>query len=141
MGDRVSISFCDYNDDGTVFAESVALFDHWAGQDLVQAASQFAQRSAGTSDEPGFAMVRFIREFPDFDGYLGRNGRDGGNSDNGHWRISLQDGSAQQVNLGTEEERLIDDLKQENEALKAKLYQVASRLYGIVRDLIAGEKI
>ena len=88
MGDRASISFVDYNKDGTIWDESVSLFSHWGGFDFVTKASEFAK--VLKDDEPCFAMVEFIRSLPkDYSVYLGKNDKSGDNSDNGHWYIEV----------------------------------------------------
>lgn len=128
MGDRISISFVFYNGDGSVSKESVTLFSQCDGLDLVKAASRFVKNES-SSDEPCFTMVEFIRSLDrEFDVYLGRDARNGDNSDNGHYRINVWGGSAQQIDIGEMEKSLIIDLKRENSALKSKMGRIAVRL-------------
>ena len=105
MGDRVSISFIDDHGD-----ESVAFFSHWDGMTLVDAATQYVRdlKTALVTNathggmpltrfEPQTVMVDFLRDFlgttfgagtrVQSNYYLGRDERDGDNSDNGHHRI------------------------------------------------------
>jgi hypothetical protein len=99
MGDRVSICF---NKDGE---QSVTLFSHWRGKDLVKEANKYVKMlKEETTDnnvgplkslEPCTVMVDFIRHLTskmvrvDSDLYLGRDELDGDNSDNGHFEIKL----------------------------------------------------
>jgi len=104
MGDRVSISF--KNGD----RESVALYSHWDGMGFVEAARDYVKQLKATLQvrdksmqmpidrcEPNTVMVDFIRHFTEEEGldlvasnyYLGRDGTDGDNSDNGHHVIHL----------------------------------------------------
>lgn len=134
MGDRVSISFVDYNDNGTVFDESVALFDHYAGTRLVERASKFIKGGEVVSDEPCFALVEFILLCgSDFDGYLGKDARSGDNSDNGHYRINIKDGSIEryQPSDDKEEENI---LKKQNSTLRASLIHITQQIATMKRD-------
>ena len=98
MGDRVSISFIK----GT--QESVALFNHWGGEQFAEDAKEYAtiltnEREGGFEPldrfEPDTVMVDFIRhltkDMPRVASslYLGKDEGDGDNSDNGHFRITL----------------------------------------------------
>ena len=99
MGDRVSISFKNKDE------ESVALFNHWGGMEFVEEATAYAkdlkQRKKGEQSMPldrlevGTVMVDFIRHVTrdtkevQSSLYLGKDLRDGDNSDNGHHVIDL----------------------------------------------------
>jgi hypothetical protein len=102
VGDRVSISF--KNGD----RESVALYSHWGGLGFVQEAKDYVAQLRATLQsrnnagvypidrlEPNTVMVDFIRhitegeELIESDVYLGKDGTDGDNSDNGHHAIKL----------------------------------------------------
>ena len=106
MGDRVSISFKNGED------ESVVLFSHWGGRALVEDAQMYAEELAlemiGDSSpldrlEPDTVMVDFIRHITKdmgrvvCDFYLGKIPDDGDNSDNGHFLIDL--GELQRLKL------------------------------------------
>jgi len=135
MGDRVSISFVDYNDDGTVFDESVALFDHYAGQRLVECASKFIKDGEVKSDEPCFAIVEFIHSLgSDFDVYLKRDSLSGDNSDNGHYRVDIKDGSIKRYHQSDvkEEENI---LKKHNVALRSSILLATHQLGKMKKDL------
>lgn len=133
MGDRVSISFVDYNDNGTVFDESVALFDHWGGQEFAEIASKFI-KDGKASDEPCFVMVEFIHSLgPDHSAYLGKTLRDGDNSDNGHFRIDIKDGSIKRyAQCDDKEEENI--LKKQNSILRASLIHITQQLATVKRE-------
>lgn len=134
MGDRVSISFVDYNDNGTVSDESVALFDHYAGQRLVERASRFIKDREVVSDEPCFAIIEFILLCgSDFDGYLGKDGRNGDNSDNGHYRINIKDGSVKRYQPSDDKEEETP-LKKQNSMLRASLNHLAQQLATMKRE-------
>lgn len=97
MGDRVSISFRNGDQ------ESVALFSHWDGMEFVEKAEAYAfclkLEREGRHElpldrlEPRTVMADYIRQgFTDriaSNYYLGRDGGDGDNSDNGHHVIAL----------------------------------------------------
>jgi hypothetical protein len=99
MGDRISISFKNGED------ESVALFSHWRGKDLLNDALQYLrdlkEEVKGKSCEPlerlepGTVMVDFIRDLTKdekritSDLYLETDSSKGDNSDNGHFTIDL----------------------------------------------------
>ena len=103
MGDRISISFVNGND------QSVALFSHWGGREFLNDALAYVrnlrqEKAKGNGSnpldrlEPQTAMVDFIRHITrnevrvDRDLYLGKDGCHGDNSDNGHWNINLKTG-------------------------------------------------
>ena len=105
MGDRVSISFKNGND------ESVALFHHWGGLEFVDLAEEYvAQLPRGEVSmpldrrEPGTVMVDFIRHITqNMDRvksslYLGKDPEDGDNSDNGHFVIDVNQTQAMPTN-------------------------------------------
>jgi hypothetical protein len=98
MGDRISISFKNGK------RESVALFHHWGGQVFLHDANKYAidltenpidSTSPLGSFEPETVMVDFIRHYTfgmsnvKSSLYLGKNGLDGDNSDNGHYVIEF----------------------------------------------------
>jgi len=102
MGDRASISFKDGSE------ESVALFHHWGGVSFAREALNYlkrlkekiAKRKSKISDpiarlEPNTVMVDFIRDYTkgmeivESSLYLGKDRRDGDNSDNGHFVIDV----------------------------------------------------
>ena len=102
MGDRVSISFVNGR------YESVALFNHWGGRGFVDEAQDYVRKLIAENPqhsqfdpldrlEPGTVMVDFIRYLTEGRGrvrsnlYLGATSRDGDNSDNGHYRIKLDE--------------------------------------------------
>jgi hypothetical protein len=90
MGDRVSVSFVNEHGED----ESVALFDHWGGREFADLASKYALENK-QEDEPCFMMVEFIRSLPkDRLVYLGKNSKNGDNSDNGHFQINIKTGVA-----------------------------------------------
>ena len=108
MGNRISISF--KNDTNSWKEESVALFSHWQGKDLLRQVEQYLtelkakQTEAGNPQtypldrlEPNTVMVDFIRWLTQeeteikSDLYLGKDGDDGDNSDNGHFTIDLNE--------------------------------------------------
>jgi hypothetical protein len=104
MGNRVSISFINGDE------ESVALFSHWDGVTLAEEAKNYVKllKSELTPDkvvlpldrlEPNTVMVDFIKTFMNKElgdkrvasnYYLGKDGNDGDNSDNGHFKIDLK---------------------------------------------------
>lgn len=99
MGDRVSVSFKQGDE------ESVAFFSHWGGMSFVATAKKYAKdlikKHEGETSyplnrlEPRTVMVDFIRhvtknqEAVQSDLYIGKDGEDGDNSDNGHHIIEL----------------------------------------------------
>lgn len=99
MGDRVSISFVQGNE------ESPVLFSHWGGMGFVQRAQAYAAELVSRKSdsqfspldrlEPATVMVDFIREETKFleevagDLYIARTEAEGDNSDNGHHQIAL----------------------------------------------------
>jgi len=97
MGNRISISFKNNLD------ESVVLFSHWDGYDLVKDAKRHLggiKQSYSTPLsrlEPETIMVDFIRELTkgldsvDSNYYLGKDEMDGDNSDNGHFTIDVNE--------------------------------------------------
>lgn len=111
MGDRVSVSFVLPPGEDSIFGprkewESVAVFSHWSGRALVKQAAEYAIALREEAEkqgemyplhrlEPPAVVIDFIRhltkgvERVTNDLYLGKNGEDGDNSDNGHWRIDL----------------------------------------------------
>lgn len=115
MGDRISISFTDGDD------ESVALFSHWGGADFLKSAEKFVEElnnkvkydayDPATRREPQWMMVDFILWLGmTQDGeanlhssspflYLGKDGNDGDNSDNGHWVVDVKTGKAKEKPL------------------------------------------
>ena len=113
MGDRISISFYNYD------RESVVLFSHWDGMELVSKVEEYIEelnnaiekelRKNGLSNiwklngplsrlEPETVMVDFIRwlltgiERVTGNYYLGVDKYDGDNDDNGHWIFNLKKG-------------------------------------------------
>lgn len=99
MGDRISIQFENGGE------KSVALFSHWGGMEFVDEAVTYVKELIGNGitplgrKEPNTVMIDFIREITkdmkvvDGDIYLGVDGSDGDNSDNGHFIIDLQSGN------------------------------------------------
>jgi hypothetical protein len=98
MGDRISISF--KNGD----SESVALFNHWGGQEFLHEVKEYAIHLTENNPdrtsplgrfEPETVMVDFIRHYTlgmsnvKSSLYLGKDGLDGDNSDNGHYVIEF----------------------------------------------------
>ena len=103
MGDRVSISFKNGNE------ESVAFFSHWDGRELPRKARAYVKhlkqylekREMGSGFdplgrmEPNTVMVDFIREYTkdlprvESNYYLGKDYSDGDNSNQGHFIIRL----------------------------------------------------
>lgn len=105
MGNRISIAFTKDGD------ESVALFSHWDGQSLVEEAKNYIKLLKKFNEEQGSqvfplnrmepqtVMVDFMRHLlrKHYDKemrvtsnyYLGRDGNDGDNSDNGHFKLEL----------------------------------------------------
>ena len=99
MGDRVSISFVNGNE------ESVVLFNHWDGMDFVNAAKTYVKnlkKEVGDNEvdpldrlEPNTVMVDFIRYITrdmkrvNHNLYLGKDENHGDNGDNGHHKINL----------------------------------------------------
>ena len=99
MGDRVSISFKKGRE------ESIALFDHWGGTKRVEDAEAYVavlKAEVHGADpfpldrlEPSTVMVDYIRHATTGLSrvrdtlYVGRDGEDGDNSDNGHHVINL----------------------------------------------------
>lgn len=140
MGDRASISFVDYWKDGTVSDESVALFDQWGGPEFAELASKFVKDNQVTmkDEEANFAMVAFIRSLkPDRLVYLGKDEKHGDNSDNGHFRINLKDGSIKQFDVSDDEEEE-NILKKQNSQLKSKLAWATQQLGAVKRELEKG---
>lgn len=108
MGDRVSISFTDGSD------ESVALFCHCGGSEFADLAKEYIKDldgKIGTDKhtmpldrrEPSTVMVDFVLwlqerkelERPVMSNYyFGKDGSDGDNSDNGHFKIDVRTGKA-----------------------------------------------
>ena len=102
MGDRISISFKNGED------ESVVFFSHWDGMELKGAVEKYVKElQTGLNPngvepidrlEPETVMVDFIRWYLKDSGrvegnyYLGKNSEDGDNSDNGHWTFDLVKG-------------------------------------------------
>ncbi len=119
MGDRISIQFelnaCD-NEGKPCKERSVAFFDHWGGEDMVQNVHDFNEevllkRIANCNDryggelldrmEPRTVMVAFIAwlfrgpeadSIPIHSFYLGVDANDGDNSDNGNVVFVLEPG-------------------------------------------------
>ena len=106
MGDRVSISFKNGND------ESVTLCSHWGGYEFVKTAERYTRKLLKESKkngeslpldrlEPETVMVDFIREITkeekrvDSDLYIVPTPNDCDNSDNGHFVIDLLTGEAE----------------------------------------------
>ena len=118
MGDRVSISFRDES------GESPVLFNHWGGVKFAETALAYARqlsdRKQGKSTMPldrlqaDTVMVDFIRETTagmsevESSLYLGKDGSDGDNSDNGHYCIVL-DKDPKKVRFDGESGRISDD--------------------------------
>lgn len=98
MGDRVSISFVERGKNNSVEDESVAIFSHWGGMNFVREAERFVKDQgpcvSRSAREPCFMAVYFLeylfKKFPDrFDPYLGKDPKNGDNSDNGHFWIDI----------------------------------------------------
>lgn len=102
MGDRISISFRNGED------TSVALFHHWGGMDFLDRAKEFVDELRTKKEgkeympldrlEPSIVMVQFIHVYTaenygddeiESSLYLGKDGNDGDNSDNGHFEIDV----------------------------------------------------
>ena len=108
MGDRVSISFV--NSKNSYDPESVVLFSHWNGMELVAEANDYVKNLKTYIEEnyeypeshplsrlePNTVMIDFIRhitkhrERVTHNFYLGRTERDGDNSNQGHHKIYLE---------------------------------------------------
>lgn len=100
MGDRISVSFKHGN------RESVAFFSHWDGLSLLDAVREYVATLDRTSPlgvrmpidrrEPETVMLDFITYHLTYpvcsNYYLGRDGEDGDNSDNGHYVFDLSIG-------------------------------------------------
>jgi hypothetical protein len=106
MGNTISIQFVNGAE------ESVVLFSHWDGRDLLEEAQLYVkelkEENKGKSNspleklEPGTVMVDFIRHLTRFltkneervesNYYLKASVREGDNVNNGHWRIDLKTG-------------------------------------------------
>jgi len=106
MGNRISISFVKKTKEDE--DESVTLFSHWDGKDLLNRAKEYlAELKQEQSEqgnpyfnpidrlEPNTVMVDFIRHITKDEKriennlYLGKNEMDGDNSDNGHFKIKV----------------------------------------------------
>jgi len=104
MGDRISISFKNEND------ESVVLFSHWGGMGFYKTAIKYLlglkKALKKKKDkvyepldrmEPNTMMIDFIRHITkdmkrvESDLYLGATSNDGDNSDNGHFTIDVNE--------------------------------------------------
>lgn len=100
MGDRVSVSFSNGNE------ESVVLFSHWGGRGFLNATQEYVESLKLCTNEdkvhdpldrlePSTVMVDFIRWLTTetkrvgSNLYLGKTPNDGDNSDNGHWTLDL----------------------------------------------------
>jgi len=102
MGDRISISFADE------CGESVALFSHWGGRGFRELVDEYIAELKEEQEQKGkgscypldrmeaaTVMVDFIRWLTKDEQriasnyYLGKDGTDGDNSDNGHWVFDL----------------------------------------------------
>lgn len=152
MGDRVSISFVNGGD------ESVALFSHWGGMSVVKDAETYVKalkKWAGKDEvhplqrlEPQTVMVDFIRYYTKKEGlervegdlYLGVDGGDGDNSDNGHHRIELSKHSKEEVIKEFEETKDKAELRALSEVSLerpltdkefAKMKQLSKKVYGV----------
>lgn len=109
MGARISIQFIKKESFNHV-KESPVLFSHWSGEDLLEkvesyledlkaeiANSRMLQTSPLGRLEPTRVMIDFIRYIThdmkrvDSDYYICRNEEEGDNSDNGHFRIDVDD--------------------------------------------------
>ena len=107
MGNRVSVSFIN-NDE-----ESVTLFNHWGGKEFADFAVKYVKdlrrrvKDSKISDpiarlEPNTVMVDFIRAITSGISlvrdtlYLGKDDKDGDNSDAGHWVIDVIKAKAKQ---------------------------------------------
>ena len=106
MGDKISFSFVNDN------WESIAYFDHWGGKYILPIVEEYykwlVEELGDRRDGMGFSpidrlepctvMLDFIRwkhkddELIDSRYYLGKDGDDGDNSDNGHWVFDLEKG-------------------------------------------------
>lgn len=111
MGDRISISFRKTDklpNDKVWVKESVAFFSHWNGRGLLEDVKRYASLLQSWIDEdkdgigtplkrkePDTVIVDFIRWMTSDENrvesnfYLGKDGSDGDNSDNGHWVFDL----------------------------------------------------
>ena len=107
MGDRVSISFVNGND------ESVALFHHWGGTEFPAEARRYLKQRIKEGEmhskekisdplnrgEPNTVMVDFVKWYGErhykkgevitSSLYFGKDEHDGDNSDNGHYKIDI----------------------------------------------------
>lgn len=105
MGDRISISFKKGED------ESIALFSHWRGRSLLDEVQEYLDQLETTLKkrksnicspidrmEPDTVIIDFIRwltkgdDIISGDLYLGKDGTEGDNSDNGHFVFNLDSG-------------------------------------------------
>jgi len=98
MGDRISITFTDGED------ESVVLFHHWGGIEFKKVVENYYKKLPKNDNtpfgrrEPNIIMVDFIRWITKDDErandsiYLEKDSWNGDNSDNGHWVFNLKTG-------------------------------------------------
>lgn len=102
MGDRISVAFT-----GSSGRESVAFFSHWGGMCVVEGVEEYVRTRLIPNQngqmypldrgEPETVMLDFVSwatkgEVVKHNFYLGRDGDDGDNSDNGHWVFDLDNG-------------------------------------------------
>jgi hypothetical protein len=114
MGDRVSIQFVEKSAYWKTKAEdpsakSVALFDHWGGFPTVKLAQKYIHELNKTQKKEDHVSDPMTRREPSrliadfiawlernghFDNsiYLGVDGSDGDNSDNGNWLVDVHTG-------------------------------------------------
>ena len=119
MGNRASVSFVKYEveigdkEKRLRREESVALFNHWGGMEFVEEAKKYINgliKKYGNKSgmpierrEPRTVMVDFIRYLTkemkevECDLYLGKDGDDGDNSDQGHFAINVDTGFVDKV--------------------------------------------
>lgn len=110
MGNSISIAFRREE------SVSVALFSHWGGMELINHAKIYlktlnSEIGAGGIErycplgrlEPESLIVDFIRYMSKGQEriadtyYLGKDGEDGDNSDNGHWEMDVKTSKATQI--------------------------------------------
>jgi len=111
MGDRVSISFRNGNE------QSVVLCSHWGGQQFIKIVESYVEKLIEEVKnkknlepldrlEPETVMVDFIREITksfkrvDSGLYLGKGREEVDDSDNGHFVVDLQTGEVKNVDTG-----------------------------------------
>ena len=100
MGNRISISFSNKD-----YGESVVLFSHWDGMDFLESALKYIEDLKNNIDNNGYTpldrlepntimldfIVKTLGDKVEANYYLGKNENDGDNSDNGHFKIDVDE--------------------------------------------------